>query len=380
MKIIIIGTVASSILGFRLPFIKKLLKENIIVYAFAMNYTEEQKQKLKLIGVIPIDYSLSRSGLNPLSEYQSTVELYKNIKQIKPDVVFSYFTKPVVYGSLAAKLAKVPRIVGMVEGLGTTFTESPDGFTGKQKVIKIIQSKLYQLSSYCLDNLIVLNNDDKKDLECIAKFKKISVLGGIGLDLNEYPFTPIVTNENNVNFIFVSRLLKSKGIEYLLQAAAIIKNKFNKQVSFTILGRFDDDNSSSITSKYLNKYIENGIVKHFGHVSNVIDYLTCSSVFILPSYYREGVPRCTQEALSIGRPIITTDSIGCRDTVIDGYNGYLVPKWDIQSLVDKMEVFINHPEKISEMGKNSREFAEQHFDVNKVNNKLFGLVFDEKII
>ena len=378
MKVVIIGTVASSILGFRLPYIKKLLKENNTVYAFAMDYTDEQKKQLNAIGVIPIDYSLSRSGLNPLSEYKSTVELYKKIKQIKPDVVFSYFTKPVVYGSLAAKLAKIPRIVGMVEGLGTTFTESPDGFTGKQKVIKFIQSKLYQVSSYCLDNLIVLNEDDKKDLECIAKFKKISVLGGIGLDLNEYPYSPIVIH-NNINFIFVSRLLKNKGIEYLFQAAEIIKNKYSN-VIFTILGEPDKDNTDSISLEYLQYYVNSNMIDYHGSVDNVNDYLQQSSVFILPSYYREGVPRCTQEALSVGRPVITTDSTGCRDTVIDGYNGYLVPKWDVQSLVDKMEIFINDPQKIVEMGKNSRQLAEQNFDVNKVNNKLFGLVFDEKII
>lgn len=379
MKIIIIGTVASSILGFRLPFIKKLLKENITVYAFAMNYTKEQKQKLKIIGVIPIDYSLSRSGLNPIAEYKSTAELYKKIKQIKPDVVFSYFTKPVVYASLAAKLAKVPHIVGMIEGLGTTFTESPTGFTGKQKVIKFIQSKLYQVSSYCLDNLIVLNEDDKKDLECITKFKKISILGGIGLDLNEYPFSPIVSSKGNIKFIFVSRLLKNKGIEYLFQAAEIIKNKYSNVV-FTILGEPDKDNTDSISLEYLQYYVDKEIIDYRGNVNNVNDYLQQSSVFILPSYYREGVPRCTQEALSVGRPVITTDSTGCRDTVIDGYNGYLVPKWDVQSLVDKMEIFINDPQKIVEMGKNSRQLAEQNFDVNKVNNKLFGLVFDEKII
>ncbi len=378
MKIVIIGTVASSILGFRLPFIKKLIENNIHIYAFAINFSDEQKKQLNSIGVKPIDYSLSRSGLNPISELKSTFELYQKIKKIKPDIVFSYFTKPVVYGSLAAKLAKVPRIVGMIEGLGTTFTEGPDGFTGKQRFIKFIQSQLYHLSSYHLDNLIVLNEDDKRDLQSIANFKQISVLGGIGLELQEYPFTLPVIKNNNINFIFVSRLLKNKGVEYLFQSAEIIKNKYNN-ATFTILGETDKANSDSISLDYLQHYIDNNTINYHGRVDNVYDYLKLSSVFILPSYYREGVPRCTQEALSVGRPVITTDSTGCRDTVINGFNGYLIPKWNVESLVEKMEFFINNPDKIVEMGKNSRQLAEEFFDADNVNNKLFGLIFNEKI-
>lgn len=371
MKLIIIGTVASSIFGFRMPFIKKLLTEGCEVYAFSIDFSGKQKQTLKSLGVIPIDYTLNRSGLNPINDLKTTFSLYSKIKQINPDVVFSYFTKPVIYGSIAAKLAGVKMVVGMVEGMGYSFTSFESGFTKKRLILREIQSQLFKLSSKFIDRLIVLNEDDKLDLQAMASFKSISVLGGIGVDLDDYSY--VEKKESDMNFIFVSRLLKEKGIEYFLEAASIVKNKY-PEATFTVLGAVDDANPNSLSDIELNHFKEKSIIQHHGHVSNVKDYLEATSVFVLPSFYREGVPRSTQEAMAIGRAIITTDSVGCKDTTIEGYNGFLVPKWDSGALVEKMIYFINNPKMTSVMGRNSRLLAEKKFNIDDVNLKLWDII------
>ena len=144
LKIVIIGTVASSILGFRVNLIKALLEQQYSVYTFVSEYSQDELNDIEALGAIPITYESNRGGLNPLADIKTTYLLSKKIKEIAPDLVFSYFSKPVIFGSLAAKLAKVPRVIGMLEGLGYAFTEQPEGLSKKAKLIKSIQVLLYK--------------------------------------------------------------------------------------------------------------------------------------------------------------------------------------------------------------------------------------------
>src|SRR5690606_10153634 len=163
-KVILIGTVATSFYGFRADLIRMLLKKGYQVYAFTSESTAEDLKKIEQLGAIPITYTLNRGGLNPLADIFATYKLAKKIKVINPDLVFSYFSKPVIFGTLAAKIAKVPKIIGMLEGLGYTFTDQPNGLSPKTKLIKAIQVFLYKLALPKLDQLILLNYDDKTDL------------------------------------------------------------------------------------------------------------------------------------------------------------------------------------------------------------------------
>lgn len=373
MSVVIIGTVASSFYGFRADLIRTLLKKGHQVYAFTSEYTAEDLKKIEKLGATPITYTLNRGGLNPLADMVATYQLSKKIKAINPDLVFSYFSKPVIFGTLAAKLAKAPCVVGMLEGLGYTFTEQPEGLSKKTQLIKKIQVFLYKIALPQLDQLIFLNPDDPKDLieRYAINVKNIEVLGGIGLNLHHYKYSE--NFNSNISFIFIARLLAEKGIHDYIKAAKIVKEKY-PSVKFTVLGAIDKEALGSLKEEELENLVKTNIIEYPGHVNNVSEWIENSSVFVLPSYYREGVPRSTQEAMAIGRAIITTDVPGCRETVVDGVNGFLVPKWDPEALAEKMIYFIEHPEQVSLMGAESYKIAVEKFDAEKVNQRLMNIL------
>ena len=374
MKIIMIGTVAASFLGFRSDLIRFLIEKEHSVYAFTSEYSSDELKKIEALGAIPVTYELSRGGLNPLADIKATYLLSKKIKQIAPDLVFSYFAKPVIFGTLAARIAKVPRVIGMLEGLGYTFTDQPEGLSKKVQLIKDIQVFLYKIALPRLDKLIFLNADDRQDL--VEKYsiavKEIGVLGGIGLNLNEYAYHPISNIELPIKFLFIGRLLKEKGIHDFVKAAKTVKGIY-PDTQFTILGSIDYSNLGALQQSELDDLIASKAINYHGHVNDVKDWIVDSHVFVLPSY-REGVPRSTQEAMAIGRPVITTDVPGCRETVVDGVNGFLVQKWQPHALAEKMLYFIEHPEQIEKMGYESYKIAKDRFDANKVNQRLLKLM------
>lgn len=371
--IVMIGTTAACFYGFRSELIKNLSSKDIIVYAFTTDDDAFELEKISKLGAIPISYQLNRGGLNPLADMLATFKLAQQIKQLKPDLVFSYFTKPVIFGTLAAKIAKVPKIIGMLEGLGYTFTDQPNGLSSKTKLIKAIQVFLYKLALPKLNQLILLNHDDKTDLliNNDIEVKETYILGGIGLDLNQYKYSPAII-DLPIQFLFIGRLLKEKGIHDFIAAAQIVKQKF-PQTTFTVLGGIDEANLGALTQGELTQYIDTKFIDYPGHVENIAEWIKQSHVFVLPSY-REGVPRSTQEAMAIGRPVITTDVPGCRDTVIDGVNGFLVPKWNPQALAEKMIYFIEHPEQVRMMGDQSHKIAIEKFDAEKVNQRLLEIL------
>ncbi|WP_286638240.1 glycosyltransferase family 4 protein [Thiopseudomonas alkaliphila] len=376
MKIIIIGTTASGLVGFRKELILGLVESGHQVYTFAMDYTDKQRTQLLEMGVIPEVYSLNRTGINPFADFLATIKLAKKIKKIQPNLVFSYFSKPAIFGTLAAKLAGVSRRVAMLEGLGFTFTEQPNGLPLKTKVIRSVQVLLYRLAFPFLDRLIFLNPDDPVDLldKYKIKAKQVSVLGGIGLNLADYPYSE--PKNQSVRFIFIGRLLAEKGINEYVAAAQIVKQQY-PNTEFVVLGGLDEGNPGGLTQKKLDTLIEQGLIIYPGHVENVNEWIAGSSVFVLPSYYREGVPRSTQEAMAIGRAIITTDVPGCRETVVDGVNGFLVSKWSPEQVAKKMIYFIEHPTAIKQMGLESHRLANEKFDASIVNERLIKMLLPE---
>lgn len=378
-KIVFIGNTAGTLLNFRKELIIELVNKGHTVYCLVSDYTLETEASVKNLGAIPVESTLNSKGINPVADIKSTIELSRLLKKLQPDVVFSYFVKPVIFGTIAAKIAKAPRIIGMIEGLGNAFTPNDtNGFDFKKKAIQRIQILLYKLALPLLDTLVVLNRDDRKDLvdKFKIKVKDTVVLGGIGVDLERFTYVPF-DNLNPVSFVFIARLLKEKGVYEYLEAAKRVKSK-HPETTFYILGGFDDKNPFALRKSELDTYLSSGIVNYPGHVENVADYLIKSSVFVLPSFYREGVPRSTQEAMAIGRPIITTDVPGCRETIEDGINGFLIPPFDADALADKMSKFIEQPKLINEMGRESRRIAELKFDVNEVNDKLINILNPKK--
>lgn len=374
MKICLIGTVASSTLNFRKTFIELLIQEGHEVYVFATDYSEKTSATIKALGAEPVSYQLNRGGLNPFADIKSTIQLKNKIKAIAPDIVFSYFSKPVIFGTLAANLAKVPRIVGMLEGLGYAFTPEPphkkESF--KKKLVRAVQIFLYKISFRYLDRIIFLNPDDPVDLleKHKIKVKDVQILGGIGVDLEKFKPTP--PSLDPIRFLFIGRLLAEKGIFEFLKAAEVVKQQ-HPEVEFIVLGAIDKDNPSSLSQSDLDYYKQANIIIHPGHVDNVQAWIEKSSVFVLPSY-REGVPCSTQEAMACGRAVITTDVPGCRETVISQKNGFKINPEDYKELLEKTIFFIKNKDKIKSMGFESHILSLQNFDAKTQSNKLLNLV------
>ncbi len=368
-KIVLIGTVSSSIFGFRKLLLKSLIKAGHEVYIFTTDLTPELQQHAKQeLGINAEKYSLARTGMNPFSDISTAYYLSRQLKAISPDLVFSYFAKPLIWGTLAAKLAGVKKCYGMLEGLGYFFTDDSRNTSLKKKLIRSTQVILFHMSIPFLNGLVVLNPDDKKDLidRYKIRVKNVMVLGGIGLDLYEYAQKPVPSGA--LSFIFIGRLLAEKGINEFLDAAENIHTR-QPDVVFNVLGGLDTGNPGSVDPQRLTRLVEQGVIVYPGIVSNVSDWLSSTSIFVLPSY-REGVPRSTQEAMAVGRPVITTDVPGCRETIRDGENGFIVPPHDFVKLAEAMERFIQNPELVAVMGQRSREMAEAKFDADEVNKRL----------
>lgn len=371
-KVVLLGTVAAYTINFRGGLIRALLAEGYDVYCCCTDFNSHTKSIVVKMGATPIEYSLSRAGTNPLADFYTIIKIKRLLNDIKPDAAISFVVKPVIYGSIAARLAGVKHRYAMLEGLGYVFTDLPSGLSFKQKLLRKIQIFLYRLALPCIDRLIFLNHDDPADLleKNNLKAKSVHVLGGIGLNLEDYPFSPAPIDP--IRFLFIGRLLAEKGVFEYVQAARLVKQQY-PGAEFVVLGGFDEENPGGLKREALNQLLVEGIIEYPGHVNNVPDWIAGSSVFVLPSY-REGMPRSTQEAMAMGRAVITSDAPGCRETVEQGVNGFIVPRWNAQALAEKMIFLIENPSEITRMGSESHRIAVDKFDANKVNQRLMEIL------
>lgn len=369
MKIAVISNFSRSLLNFRGPLLAEMRRRGHDVLAFAPDHDAISRSELTAMGVFPIDYSLSRTGLNPLRDAATIFGLWRLMRHHKPDVSFASILKPVIYGSFSARLAGVKHRYAMIEGLGYAFTHSPrSGWRRRLARFSISVLMLFALRRVKL--LIFLNSDDCNEFAArgLANIEQSVVLGGIGVDLNEWAFAPAIYEP--VTFILVARLLRDKGIEDYVAAARIVRQA-HPAAQFVLLGGLDE-NPAGITRPEVESWVAEGLLEWPGHVT-VRPWLAKASVFVLPSY-REGVPRSTQEAMALGLAVITTDVPGCRDTVVEGLNGFLVPPHNPAALAQAMRHFIEHPEAIRAMGEQSRKIAEARFDVHEQNRKLLAFM------
>lgn len=365
MKIAIITSQAASLLNFRGPLIIEMKRRGHEILAIAPNIDENTHNALEAMGVRPIELSMSRSGMNPVRELTVIIELCRVLRQHRPDTCLAYFIKPVIYAAVAAWLARVPSRYGLIEGLGFAFTTSAKMDTRRWFVQRAITS-LARFAFKRLKYVIFLNPDDQQEFlkRRLVVAKQAKLLGAIGIDLDKWPVTPLPTSETI--FIVVARLLRDKGIGEYATAARIIKLEY-PSARFLLLGGIDE-NPAAISRSEIETWVSEGLFEWQGHVP-VRPWLEKANVFVLPSY-REGIPLSTQEAMALGRPVITTDVPGCRETVVDGINGFMVPPRDPEALANAMRHFLEHPEDIAAMGNESRKMAEERFDVHVQNDKL----------
>lgn len=372
MKIFIVTSYASSAVNFRGPLIQCMTANNCHVTILAPDHSPKTNSALKALGASTASFPMERVGTSVFADIYSLIYLHFLMSQSRPDVVLTYFTKPNVWAGLAAATSRVAWRVSIVEGLGYAFVRYSSGRDSiRRLIVSWLIKRLYQLSFHFADRVVFLNRDDMQELSkcCRIPSAKSFLLGGIGVDLTEWQFSPPFVEP--ITFTMASRLLKEKGVYEFLNAAKIVKSRYTA-VKFFLLGGLDD-NPGSIKPVDLNPWIDMDIVEWMGHV-DVVQWLNKTSVFVLPSYYREGVPRSIQEAMAMGRPVITTDVPGCRDTVNNGVNGYLVQPLDPTALANAMFSFIENPSLIESMGIASRRMAEELFDVQRANEKLMSVM------
>lgn len=365
MKFILVSPKNRTVYNFRGDLVKEIAAKGYDVIVTGPDETD--REKITELGadfrVIP----MNKTGTSILGDLKYCKALYTLFKKEKPDAVLSYTVKPVVYGSIAAKTAKVKNINGMITGGGYAFTAT----SLKARIIGIIVRTLYKIGLSKADNVIFQNNDDLKEFtqSGLVKKEKCHVVNGSGV--NTVKFTP-KPYPGEISFFMLSRLLKSKGVGEYLEAARLTKAE-HPEAKFYLLGKYETEMQDAIKKEDIEKYISDGIVERFEETSDVRPYYEKCSVYVLPSY-REGTPRTVLEAMSMARPIITTDTQGCRETVEDGKNGFLVPVKDAQAVSEKMLYFINNPEKIKEMGSCSRKIAEEKYEVGKVNQSMLRIM------
>ncbi|WP_371809238.1 glycosyltransferase family 4 protein [Aquabacterium sp. A08] len=356
--------------NFRGPLITALRSIGAKISVMAPDWDVGSQQLVGSMGAETTDFNLSRAGLNPLRDLATLIQLWRYFRVYKPRVVFTYAAKTNIWGMLAAALAGVPHRVAMVEGMGYAFTEGVNGRSFKQRWLGWVIAQLYRVAFRLAHKVVVLNADDARELQqlCGLRPDKTVLLGGIGVPLQDWPLC--LPHTRPVTFTLIARLLREKGIFEYLQAARLVKSRY-PHVRFWLLGGLDT-NPGAVSEQDIKPWLDDGVVEWPGQV-NVKPWLAQTSVFVLPSY-REGVPRSTQEAMAMGRPVITTDVPGCRETVVDSVNGYMVPPRDVPALVAAMERFIKHPELIGRMGAESRRLAEERFDVRVINQKLLAVL------
>ena len=367
MKILIIASFADSILNFRGPLIVALKAAGLQVHVAApeLGIDSSVRQRLEVAGVYVHNVHMRRVGTNPVDDIYTFFQLWQLMRVTKPDIVLCYTMKPVIYGILAAWMNGVPRRFALITGLGYAFTGKS---RGRRAFVRALVQRLYRVAFECAHKVFFQNRDDEalfKSLNLIPKVVPTVVVNGSGVDLSHFGF--VALRAKTPRFLLVARLLGDKGVREYAQAAHILRQIY-QDATFSLAGWLDD-NPDSIHQNELNQWVAQGDVRFLGHLTDVRAAISECTVYVLPSY-REGIPRTVLEAMAMGRAVITTDAPGCRETVVHGFNGFLVPVKRADLLAQAMERFFSEPELAIGMGHHSRQLAEEKFDVHQVNARI----------
>ncbi|WP_249594893.1 glycosyltransferase family 4 protein [Peribacillus frigoritolerans] len=365
MKVMVIAPKNKTLFNFRGDLIKEIISKGHDVVAIGPN--KDYIEDVLALGVKFIEIQLNKDNTNIFGDINYYKELKKVIKVQKPDLVFSYTIKPVVYGGLAARSAGVKKIYPMVTGLGRVYASK----SLKAKVLRMITGALYKQAFKGCNKVIFQNRDDLKkfvELRYLPEEKAVRVNGsGVNLERfksNELPEKPI--------FLMIARVIKEKGVFEFAESARMLKKR-HPEARFILLGGYDNS-IGAIKPEELEPYISDGSIEFPGETKDVVPYLEEAKVLVLPTYYREGLPRTILEAMAMARPIITTDWPGCRDAVTNGVNGFLVQPRDSKTLAEKMEYMIEYPERAKEMAENSLRLCKEKYDVKIVNSHMLKIM------
>jgi len=356
--------------GLRVPLLEAIINEGHQAHiAVPEGISAEDAAFLTTRHVRVHRFPLVRSGLSPLQDLRTLLALWKIMRDTRPTHVLPYTVKPVVYGLIAARLARVPHKNALITGAGYTLSAES---TGVSASVRRVVRFLYWISLRRAETVIFQNPDDERqfrDTNLISSGTASAIVNGSGVDLDR--FTPATLPEKPIRFLLIARFLGQKGVREYVSAARIVKRS-NPSVEFDLVG-WPDEGPDGIGVEELHAWIEQGFVNYLGRLSDVKPAIEACRAYVLPSY-SEGTPRTVLEAMAVGRPIVTTDAPGCRETVVDGLNGFLVRPRSVDDLVAAVSRLARDHELARIMGERSRELAVGKYDVHKVNRAIMSVM------
>ena len=365
-KFVLVSPKNRSAYNFRGDLIKDIQKKGHDVIVTGPN--REGAERIEALGARFVEVPVNKNGLNPFADIAYCLKLRKLMKAEKADAILGYTIKPVIYGSIAGWLAGVKNRNAMVTGAGYLFASK----SLKARIIRYISFVLYRMGLGAAQKVIFQNVDDLNEFVAhgLVGESKCHVVNGSGVNMTK--FVPAAYPEAPT-FFFLGRLVNAKGGMDFVKAAKIVKEKFPDS-RFMILGKIDSTLPDAITEGELMPYVNDGTVELFPETDNIAQYYAMSSVFVLPTAYREGTPRVILEAMASARAVITTFTPGCKETVKDGVNGFFVDIHSPKDCAEKMSYFIEHPEEIERMGKESLQLCKNKYDVSIINANMLKIM------
>ncbi|MCG7495020.1 glycosyltransferase family 4 protein [Thalassobius sp. Cn5-15] len=368
MHVLLTGNTTFKIANFREGLLKKLIEDHhkVTVLSPSDNYVS----KIKELGAEHKEIRMDRNGISPLREFLLLFSIFMYIRQIRPEIVFSYTIKNNIYSGIACRILNIP-FAPNVTGLGPAFD--------KKGLFSSLIRLLYRVSASRAMVVFFQNPDDLKTCVSagIVPKERARLLPGSGVDLMRFQKAELPSADDRVIFLMVARLLWSKGVGQFVEAAEEIR-KNHPNAIFRILGPIDHDSKDSVQLADVDNWSDEGIVEYLGVTENVLPHLYEAHCVVLPSYYREGTPRSLIEASAIGRPVITTNIPGCRDLVVNGETGILVKPKDAASLAIACIEFLGMSQyDRNAMGQKGAERVATHYDEKIVINSyidLFGKI------
>ena len=365
MRVAFVGIQTTELLTFRREMLREMASAGHAVLAIAPEADAAVTAELEGLGVAFSPVHLRRAGMNPVRDSLTILSLARTLRRFRPDVILVTAAKPVIYGSIAARLAGVPLRAAMITGVGSALA---GGRGRRRRILSLVVRWMYRAGLRHADVVFFQNGDDEllfRRLGLVGRRHRLVRIAGSGIDLAE--FLPAPLPGPPITFLMVARLLRDKGLFEYLAAAHRVHGMY-PDIRIQLLGPLDP-NPEGITAADVQAIRAEGVVDYLGATSDVRPYLAAAHVCVLPSY-REGTPRSLLEAMAMGRPILTTDAPGCRETVEPGRNGLMVPARDANALADAMIAMIGAQERLNAMGDESRRIAEARFDVHEVNRAI----------
>lgn len=368
MRILVVGVYAASVVTFRGDMLREMAQRGHEVLAVAPEDDPEVRDALAAMGVHYQAVPMQRTSLSPFQDLRTLAWLARVIRRFRADCVLTYAAKPVVYGSLAARLMRVPHRAAMITGMGSALGGAAIDASRKRRLLATLTRELYRVALRGVHTLFFQNPDDLaafRSLGLIPRKARTVLIGGSGVNLETFAEAPWPAGP--LTFLMMGRLIRDKGVHEYVEAARRVRAVV-PDVRVRLLGDLDT-NPTAITAEELDAWTREGVIEYLGSTEDVRPYLADTHVYVLPSY-GEGMPRSVLEALAVGRPVIVTDVPGCRETVVDGRNGRLVAVRDPGALADAMLDLAGRPDDLPEMGRRSRRMAEERFDVRIVNRTI----------